>query len=111
MKEQMEQRLKQLKSEFESGQQMLAEMVVETEAARLLAYKACHLLDKGEMCFKECSGIKFFGSETAVRVCSRAMETISLALDILISNSSSINFSSYFGQSSKCTLSFSPPSF
>lgn len=49
-------------------------MVVEAEAVRLLAYKACQLLDKGRLCFKECSGIKFFGSETAVRVCSRAME-------------------------------------
>ena len=61
---------------FQLVQQMLAEMVVETEAVRLLGYKACQLLDKGQMCFKECSGIKFFGSETAVRVCSRAMEIL-----------------------------------
>lgn len=61
---------------FQLVQQMLAEMVVETEAVRLLGYKACQLLDKGEMCFKECSGIKFFGSETAVRVCSKAMEIL-----------------------------------
>ncbi|MBM3141491.1 MAG: acyl-CoA dehydrogenase [Chloroflexi bacterium] len=63
-------------AKFQLVQQMLAEMVVETEAIRLLAYKACHLLDKGEVCFKECSGIKFFGSETAVRVCSTAMEVL-----------------------------------
>ncbi len=63
-------------AKFQLVQQMLAEMVVETEAVRLLAYKACQLLDKGEFCFKECSGIKFFGSETAVRVCSRAMEIL-----------------------------------
>lgn len=61
---------------FQLVQQMLAEMVVETEAVRLLGYKACQLLDKGQMCFKECSGVKFFGSETAVRVCSRAMEIL-----------------------------------
>jgi alkylation response protein AidB-like acyl-CoA dehydrogenase len=63
-------------AKFQLVQQMLAEMVVETDAVRLLAYKACHLLDKGQICFKECSGIKFFGSETAVRVCSRAMEIL-----------------------------------
>ena len=61
-------------AKFQLVQQMLAEMVIETEAVRLLAYKACQLLGKGEKCFKECSGIKFFGSETAVRVCSKAME-------------------------------------
>lgn len=61
---------------FQLVQQMLAEMVVETEAVRLLGYKACQLLGKGQMCFKECSGVKFFGSETAVRVCSRAMEIL-----------------------------------
>lgn len=63
-------------AKFQLVQQMLAEMVVETEAIRLLAYKACQLLDKGQLCFKECSGIKFFGSETAVRVCSKAMEIL-----------------------------------
>lgn len=63
-------------AKFQLVQQMLAEMFVETEAIRLLAYKACHLLDKGELCFKECSAIKFFGSETAVRVSSRAMEIL-----------------------------------
>ncbi len=61
---------------FQLVQQMLAEMTVETEAVRLLGYKACQLLDKGQMCFKECSGVKFFGSETAVRVCSKAMEIL-----------------------------------
>ena len=61
-------------AKFQLVQHMLAEMVVETEAIRLLAYKACQLLGRGEMCFKECSSIKFFGSETAVRVCSKAME-------------------------------------
>ena len=63
-------------AKFQLVQQMLAEMFVETEAIRLLAYKACQLLDNGELCFKECSAIKFFGSETAVRVCSRAMEIL-----------------------------------
>jgi len=61
-------------AKFQLIQGMLAEMVMETEAVRLLAYKALQLLGKGDRCFKECSGIKFFGSETAVRVCSRAME-------------------------------------
>lgn len=61
-------------AKFQLIQQMLAEMVVETEAVRLLAYKACQLMDKGQMCFKECSGVKFLGTETAVRVCSKAME-------------------------------------
>ncbi len=61
---------------FQLVQHMLAEMVVETEGIRLLTYKACQLPEKDERCFKECSGIKFFGSETAVRVCSRAMEIL-----------------------------------
>jgi len=61
---------------FQLVQQMMAEMVIETEAMRLLAYKACDLLTKGQRCFKESSGIKFFASETAVRVCSKAMEIL-----------------------------------
>ena len=61
-------------AKFQLVQQMLADMVLETEAIRLLAYKALQLLGKGERCSKECSGIKYFGSDTAVRVCSKAME-------------------------------------
>lgn len=61
-------------AKFQLVQQMLAEMVMKTEAVRLLSYKALQLLGEGKRCAKDCSGIKFFGSETAVWVCSKAME-------------------------------------
>ncbi len=63
-------------AKFQLVQQMIAEMVVETKAARLLCYEATQLLGKGERCFKECSGAKFYGTEVAVRVCSKAMEVL-----------------------------------
>lgn len=63
-------------AKFQLVQQMIAEMVIETEAARLISYQAMQLLGKGERCFKECSGAKFYGSEVAVKVCSKAMEIL-----------------------------------
>lgn len=63
-------------AKFQLVQQLMAEMVIETEAIRLLSYKTFQLIDKGQMCNKESSGVKFFGSETAVRVCSKAMEIL-----------------------------------
>jgi alkylation response protein AidB-like acyl-CoA dehydrogenase len=61
---------------FQLIQQLIAEMVVETEAARLLSYKAFQLIDEDKNPAKDASGVKFFGSETAVRVCSKAMEIL-----------------------------------
>jgi alkylation response protein AidB-like acyl-CoA dehydrogenase len=63
-------------AKFQLIQQMFAEMVIELEAVRLLAYKAMYLLDRDLPCDKEGSGIKFLASETAVRICSKAMEVL-----------------------------------
>jgi alkylation response protein AidB-like acyl-CoA dehydrogenase len=63
-------------AKFQLVQQMVAEMVTELEAVRLLAYKAMSLIDKKQPCDKESSGVKFLASETATRVCSRAMEIL-----------------------------------
>jgi alkylation response protein AidB-like acyl-CoA dehydrogenase len=61
---------------MQAVQQMVADMAIETEAIRLLTHKACALQQSGIRCAKECSGVKFFASETAVRVCSKAMEIL-----------------------------------
>lgn len=63
-------------AKFQLIQSMIAEMVVETEAVRLVSYKGMELLGRGEKCFKECSMAKFFGSEVATKVCSTAMEIL-----------------------------------
>jgi len=63
-------------AKFQLVQQMLAEMVIELEAVRLLAYKTMYLIDKEQPCDKEASGVKFLASETAVRICSKAMEIL-----------------------------------
>ena len=63
-------------AKFQLIQQMLAEMVIELEAVRLLTYKTMYLIDKEQPCDKESSGVKFLASETAVRICSKAMEIL-----------------------------------
>jgi alkylation response protein AidB-like acyl-CoA dehydrogenase len=63
-------------AKFQLVQQLFAEMVIELEAVRLLAYKTMYLIDKEQPCDKECSGVKFMASETAVRICSKAMEVL-----------------------------------
>ena len=63
-------------AKFQLIQQMLAEMVIELEAVRLLTYKTMYLIDKQQPCDKESSGVKFLASETAVRICSKAMEIL-----------------------------------
>ena len=59
---------------FQLIQQMIADMYVETEAARHLAYKSFFLLDKGIRCEKESSAAKLYGTEMAVRVTSAAIQ-------------------------------------
>ncbi len=59
---------------FQLIQQMIADMYVETEAARHLAYKGFFLLDKGVRCEKETSAAKLYGTEMAVRVTSAAIQ-------------------------------------
>jgi alkylation response protein AidB-like acyl-CoA dehydrogenase len=53
---------------------MIADMVIETESARLLVYKAWDLLKKGANCLKEASMVKAYAPEVAIRVTSKGIE-------------------------------------
>ncbi len=59
---------------FQLIQEMIADMVAEVEAARLLAYRAFYLLDKGVKCRMEVSLAKAFATEMGVRVTSKAIQ-------------------------------------
>ncbi len=59
---------------FQLIQEMIAEMVTETEAARLLAYRALDLIDQGAKFTQEASMAKYFATEMAVRATSRAIQ-------------------------------------
>jgi alkylation response protein AidB-like acyl-CoA dehydrogenase len=59
---------------FQLIQQMIADMLAETEAARLLSYRAFSLLDKKVRCDRESSLAKFYATEAAVRVTSLAIQ-------------------------------------
>ncbi len=65
---------KKLIGSFQLVQEMIADMVAEVDAARLLAYRAFYLLDKGVKCRKEVSIAKAFATEMAVRVTSKAIQ-------------------------------------
>lgn len=60
--------------EFQGIQFQVAEMAVEIEAARLLVYNAARLRDAGKPFVQEAAMAKFFASEMAERVASRAVE-------------------------------------
>jgi alkylation response protein AidB-like acyl-CoA dehydrogenase len=51
----------------------LADMATTIDAARLLTWRACCLLDSGQEFTKEASMAKLFSSEAAVEICSKAM--------------------------------------
>ena len=59
---------------FQMVQGMIADMVMETEASRLLTYEALSLMDRGEAPFKEASMCKVFSTEAAFRVTHKAVE-------------------------------------
>jgi alkylation response protein AidB-like acyl-CoA dehydrogenase len=59
---------------FQLVQEMLAEMAVETEAARLLVWKAADLVDRGEPYGTAASMAKLYASETAVRAANHAIQ-------------------------------------
>lgn len=63
-------------SQFESVQFKLADMAVETEAARLLVQKASFLKDRGDVFIKEAAYAKVFASETATRNANRALQIL-----------------------------------
>ncbi|MBM3141503.1 MAG: acyl-CoA dehydrogenase [Chloroflexi bacterium] len=59
---------------FQLIQEMIADMIAETEAARLLGYRAFCLIDKGVRARLESSLAKAYACEAAVRVTSKAIQ-------------------------------------
>jgi short/branched chain acyl-CoA dehydrogenase len=63
-------------AEFQGVQFDLAEMAVEVEAARLMVYNAARLRDAAAPFVTEAAMCKFFSSQVAERVASRAVEVL-----------------------------------
>jgi alkylation response protein AidB-like acyl-CoA dehydrogenase len=61
---------------FQLVQQLLAEMHVETEAARLLTWRAAALADAGHPYTVEAAAAKWYASETAVRAANAAVQVL-----------------------------------
>lgn len=61
-------------SEFQAIQFMIADMTTETEAARLLTYRAASLVDKESRFTKEASMAKLYSSEVAMRSALKAVQ-------------------------------------
>ncbi|MBI2954081.1 MAG: acyl-CoA dehydrogenase family protein [Chloroflexi bacterium] len=59
---------------FQLVQDKVAEMVIETEAARFLVYRAAYLKNKGERNTREASIAKLYASEAAKRAADRAIQ-------------------------------------
>jgi butyryl-CoA dehydrogenase len=59
---------------FQLVQDLLARMIVDTEAARLLVFRAGHLKNQGVRCTREISIAKYFASEAAVRCALDAIQ-------------------------------------
>ena len=55
-------------------QELIADMVVETEAARLLVFRAGHLKNKGVASTRETSIAKLYAGEIAQRACDNAIQ-------------------------------------
>jgi short-chain 2-methylacyl-CoA dehydrogenase len=62
--------------EFQAVQLELAEMAVDVEAARLMVYNAARLKDAGNSYLMEAAMCKYFASQVAERVASRAIEVL-----------------------------------
>ena len=59
---------------FQLVQELLADIAVETEAARLLVWRAAATADRGERYTVEASYAKYFASEAAVRAANAAVQ-------------------------------------
>jgi len=59
---------------FQLVQELLADMAVETEAARLLAWRAAYLADTGQPYTLAASQAKYYASEVAVRAANAAVQ-------------------------------------
>jgi len=60
--------------EFQSVKNLIAESVVEIDAARMLVYKNAWMKDKGQTAFRESAYSKYFASEVAHRAAETAMK-------------------------------------
>ncbi|MDO8490451.1 MAG: acyl-CoA dehydrogenase family protein, partial [Dehalococcoidia bacterium] len=58
---------------FQLVQEMIADMVVETEAARLLVWEVGHLKNRGKPIVKHASMAKYYASEVALRAAKSAI--------------------------------------
>jgi butyryl-CoA dehydrogenase/short/branched chain acyl-CoA dehydrogenase len=63
-------------ADFQGVQFELAEMAVEVEASRLMVYNAARLKDAGQPYLMEAAMCKYFASQIAERVASRAVEVL-----------------------------------
>ena len=59
---------------FQLIQELIADMAVETEAARLLVYRAATLKDKGEPATLQTSMAKYYASEIAFKAANNALQ-------------------------------------
>ena len=59
---------------YQLVQEMIADMIVETEAARFLTYRAAHLKNKGMPHTVETSMAKYYASEVALRAANNAIQ-------------------------------------
>jgi alkylation response protein AidB-like acyl-CoA dehydrogenase len=59
---------------FQLVQEMLAEMAVETDAARLLVWRAADLVQRGEPFGPQASMAKLYATEASVRVANLAVQ-------------------------------------
>ena len=57
-----------------SVQELLADMAVETDAARLLTWRVADLADRGQKFSTEASMAKLYASEAAVKVANNAIQ-------------------------------------
>ena len=63
-------------AEFQGVQFEIAEMAVDVEAARLMVYNAARLKDAGQPYLMEAAMCKYYASQVAERVASRAVEVL-----------------------------------
>jgi alkylation response protein AidB-like acyl-CoA dehydrogenase len=59
---------------FQLIQEMVVDMVAQTQAARLLTFQARSMIDKGIPCLKEASIAKLYATQAAVKVTSMAVQ-------------------------------------
>jgi alkylation response protein AidB-like acyl-CoA dehydrogenase len=59
---------------FQLIQEMIADMIVDTEISRLLGFRALSKIDKGMRCDSEASMAKFYSVEAAVRTTYKAIQ-------------------------------------